>query len=114
LAEVMLATRLSRVRWFLAYLVIGLVSVSLVLLAGLLGALAGASSSPDAGARDSTIIAASVAQLPAIVLLLAVVALVFAVAPRWTIGLGWAILLVAIFIGQFGALFGLPLRPGGR
>ena len=41
-------------------------------------------------------------------LLLAVVALVFAVAPRLTIGLGWTLLLLAIFIGQFGGLFGLP------
>jgi ABC-2 type transport system permease protein len=40
--------------------------------------------------------------------LLAVVALLFALVPRLSIGLGWAVLLAAIFIGQFGGLFGLP------
>lgn len=107
-AEIVLSTAVSRIRWFLGYLVIAVVSTLLVMAVAVLGAIAGAAGAGAPSGTIDTITSAAVAQLPAVFLLLAVVALVFALVPRLTIGLGWAVLLLAIFIGQFGGLFGLP------
>ncbi|MET0974196.1 MAG: polyketide antibiotic transporter [Leifsonia sp.] len=107
-AEIVLATAVSRIRWFIGYLLIAVVSTVLVMGVAVLGALAGAAGAGAPSGTGGTIAEAALAQLPAVFLLLAVVALVFALAPRLTIGLGWTILLLAIFIGQFGGLFGLP------
>ncbi|KQQ93110.1 hypothetical protein ASF62_15320 [Leifsonia sp. Leaf325] len=107
-AEIVLSTAVSRIRWFVAYLVIAVVSTVLVVGVAVLGAIAGASGAGAPSGTVATITAAAVAQLPAVFLLLAAVALVFALVPRLTIGLGWTLLLLAIFIGQFGGLFGLP------
>jgi ABC-2 type transport system permease protein len=35
-------------------------------------------------------------------------ALVFAIRPRWTSAVGWGALAVALVLGQFGELLGLP------
>jgi ABC-2 type transport system permease protein len=107
-AEIVLSTAVSRIRWFLGYLVIAVVSTLLVMAVAVLGAIAGAAGAGAPSGTIDTITSAAVAQLPAVFLLLAVVALVFALVPRLTIGLGWTVLLLAIFIGQFGGLFGLP------
>ncbi|MFO7689846.1 MAG: hypothetical protein R6W83_04720, partial [Cryobacterium sp.] len=41
-------------------------------------------------------------------LMLAIAALLYAFVPRVSIALNWSILLGAVFIGQFGVVFGLP------
>jgi len=107
-AEVVLAAPVSRFHWFSAYLLIGAVSVLAVLAFGVLGAMVGLSGATNAGDRMSIVAEAGLAQLPACLLLVAVAALAFAVLPRLSIGLGWAVLLVAIVLGQFGGLFGFP------
>ncbi|WP_157009301.1 ABC transporter permease [Agromyces laixinhei] len=107
-AELVLAAPVSRFRWFSAYLLIGAVSVAAVLAFAVLGAFVGLIGSPDAGERMSIVAEAGLAQLPACLVIVAVAALVFAVLPRASIALGWAVLLVAIVLGQFGGLFGLP------
>ncbi|KRC61681.1 hypothetical protein ASE14_12660 [Agromyces sp. Root81] len=107
-AELVLAAPVSRFRWFSAYLLIGAVSVAAVLAFAVLGAFVGLIGSPDAGARMSTVAEAGLAQLPAGLVIVAVAALVFALVPRASIALGWAVLLVAIVLGQFGGLFGFP------
>ncbi|MFB9307936.1 ABC-2 type transport system permease protein [Agromyces hippuratus] len=107
-AELVLAAPVSRFRWFSAYLLIGAVSVAAVLAFAVLGAFAGLIGSPDAGERMSTVAEAGLAQLPACLVIVAVDALVFAIVPRASIALGWAVLLVAILLGQFGGLFGFP------
>ncbi|MET0784350.1 MAG: ABC transporter permease subunit [Leifsonia flava] len=107
-AEIVLSTAVSRIRWFVAYLVIAVASTVLVVGVAVLGAIAGASGAGAPSGTVTTITSAALAQLPAVFLLLALVALVFAIVPRLTIGLGWTLLLLAIFIGQFGGLFGLP------
>ncbi|MET1015476.1 MAG: hypothetical protein ABWX76_01575, partial [Leifsonia flava] len=107
-AEIVLSTAVSRIRWFVAYLVIAVASTVLVVGVAVLGAIAGASGAGAPSGTVTTITSAALAQLPAVFLLLALVALVFAIVPRLTIGLGWTLLLLAVFIGQFGGLFGLP------
>ncbi|MFC6356388.1 ABC transporter permease [Luethyella okanaganae] len=107
-AEILLAAPLSRVRWFLGYVLIGVVSIVLVVGVAVLGAVIGLQRSEDSWDRAAVVVQAGLAQLPAAAALLAAVALAFALLPRFTIGLGWAILLAAIFIGQFGGFLGLP------
>ncbi|MEJ3405247.1 hypothetical protein WDJ51_10920 [Rathayibacter sp. YIM 133350] len=106
--ETVLSAPVSRVHWFGGYLLLALVSAVTVLAAGMAGTFIGAAASGASSERFRTIAEAALAQLPAALLLAAIVAVVFALLPRWTIALGWAIVLVAIFIGQFGGLFGLP------
>ncbi|MBC9935228.1 MULTISPECIES: ABC transporter permease [unclassified Leucobacter] len=106
--ELVLATPVTRVRWFLSFLVLGGVTAVLVLGAAVLGALLGLSQSPGFGDRAAIAAVASLAQLPAVLVLLAAAALVFAVRPRATIWLSWVLLILAIAIGQFGGLLGLP------
>lgn len=107
-AELVLVTPVSRLRWFLSFLTLGVLTALLVLGAAVLGALLGLSRSPGFGDRAALAAWAGLAQLPAVLVLLAAVALIFAVLSRATIWLGWVVLIAAIGIGQFGGLLGLP------
>ena len=107
-AELLLATPLSRPRWVVATLTVAIGSVLAVCAATGAGAgVAIAKSSGDVGAVVE-LIGDSLAFAPAALVLVAVTALVFAVAPRLTISLGWGLLAVALVIGQFGELLKLP------
>jgi ABC-2 type transport system permease protein len=107
-AELLLSTPITRVRWLSDYLLLGLVAIGLVLVSGALGSglslIADGQSSSLVG--DSLAVAA--AQLPAALIYLAVLALVFVLAPSLTIALGWTLFGLGIFIGPFGGLIGLP------
>ncbi len=107
-AELLLATSLTRLRWFASHLALGALTAAAVVAAALSGSVIGLTRTPGFGDRVVVVCQAALVQLPAVLVLLAAAALVFAVVPRFTVGLGWGILLVAIFIGQFGLLFGLP------
>ncbi|MFH8251331.1 ABC transporter permease [Microbacterium sp. B2969] len=107
-AEPVLATPVDRVRWLADFVVIGLVSVVLTCAAGFVGAWAGGAGS-DSGAdlTRSAFIAAS-GQVVAASVFLVATALIFTVAPRWTIPLGWTLVTAAIVFGLFGPLLGMP------
>ncbi len=107
-AEIVLAAPVSRLRWFGSYLVVGAATVAAVLVFAVAGAVLGLIGSPDVGDRVSIVAQAGLAQLPAALLIVAVVALVFAIVPRLSIGLGWAVVLAAVVFGQLGGLFGFP------
>lgn len=62
----------------------------------------------DTSARIGDSFAAAAAQLPAALLYLTVLALVFVALPGWTIGLGWTLLGLGTVFGMFGGLVGLP------
>lgn len=105
-AELVLATPVRRVRWLADYLLVGVIAVGIVLTVSVLAAwvsaaAVGAEDRPDA-------VAAGIAQLPAALLYLGIVALIFAGAPRLTAPLGWALLAAGAFLGLFGRLVGLP------
>ena len=107
-AEIVLAAPVTRLRWFGGYLAVGVFTALLVLGSAVIGAVLGLTRSAGLGDRAASVALAGLAQLPAVLLLLAIVALVFAVLPRTTIWLAWVVLLLAIAIGQFGGLLGLP------
>ncbi|MET4637847.1 hypothetical protein [Mycetocola sp. 2940] len=106
--ELVLATPVSRDHWAGSYIGIGAIAVVLVLATGATASVLAALTvgAPEESIEDSVV--AAFAQLPAALLFLAVVALVWSVVPRLTAGLGWGLLVLSVFLGIFGALVGLP------
>ena len=108
--EPVLGTSVSRLRWLAAYAVNALVGATmLVLLFALAAVVTGGLILGDPAAMLGDLVGAALVQLPAIgVLGAAVLALVMLV-PRWSVGLSWAIVVAAIFVGpMFGPSLGLP------
>lgn len=106
-AELLLAAPVSRVRWFADYLVVGAIAIAAVLLsAAAVAAVAVVASNSDR-ALVGDVFATAFAQLPAALVFLGVLALVFTLAPGLTAALGWSILGVTFFVGVFGPLLGL-------
>ncbi|MFT2817109.1 ABC transporter permease [Leifsonia sp. A12D58] len=108
MAEALLATPLARVRWFVDYLVLGLVSVVIVLVVAAVFSSLGILASGTDTAMVGGSFAAAAAQLPAALVYLGILALIFVILPAFTLGLGWTVLGLGGFIGIFGGLIGLP------
>jgi putative exporter of polyketide antibiotics len=107
-AEPVLATPVQRVRWLADFVAIGFIAVVVTCAAGFAGAAIGAAGSEGAAdLRWAALVAAS-GQVVAASLFLVLTALVFTIAPRWTIPLGWTLVTVGILFGLFGPLFGFP------
>lgn len=107
-AEVVLATPVSRVRWLLEFVLVGVVAVVLVLVAAALAAGLSAVAAGEDAARIGDSFVAAGAQLPVALVYLGVLALVFVLAPGWTVPVGWAALGLGALIGIFGGLVNLP------
>ncbi|MDH6235507.1 hypothetical protein [Cryobacterium sp. CG_9.6] len=106
-AELLLATGLTRIRWLLDYVLVGVIASSAVLLVAVIGGSVGLLRSPGPAERLGSVLAAGVAQLPAALLILTIAAALFTYVPLWCMGLSWAVLVSSVFIGQFGGLLGL-------
>lgn len=104
--ELVLAAPIGRVRWLLGYVVVAILSAAIVAL--VTGLVAGLSFLSTEGERFWSSLAAGAVQLPAALIFIAVTTLVFAVLPRATVGIGWLLLAIALVIGQFGGVLGLP------
>jgi ABC-2 type transport system permease protein len=107
-AELLLAAPVSRVRWFFDYLVVGGVAIAAVLLAGAVVAASAVAATSSGSELIADALGAAAAQLPAALVFLGVLALVFTLFPAITAALGWSILGLTFFIGVFGPLLGLP------
>ncbi len=107
-AELILAAPVARTRWFADYLVLGTAAIILVLLSGAVvsGLSALAVGADPARVGDS--FAAAAAQLPAALIYLGVLALLFVIVPGSMISLGWLFVGIGGFLGFFGALIGVP------
>jgi ABC-2 type transport system permease protein len=106
-AELLLSGAVSKARLLVNSLVVALVSLVAVLLAGgvVTGLAFAGAGHPD---RIGSSLVAAFVQLPAALVFVSVAALVFALLPRLTIGLGWGLLVVGFVLGQFGGVFKLP------
>ncbi|MGO4103635.1 ABC transporter permease [Leifsonia sp. YAF41] len=107
-AELVLSSPVSRVRWLVDYLVLGTVSIVLVLLVSAIVGALGIAASDNSGASAGDMFAAAAAQLPAALIYLGVLALVFVLLPGLTIALGWTLVGIGVMFGVFGGLIGLP------
>jgi Putative exporter of polyketide antibiotics len=105
-AEIVLVTPVSRLRWYLSYVLVALVaSAAILALSGLVAGGALASVDPKLVGQATML---ALAQLPAVAVYLAVTALAFAVVPPATIPVGWTLFGIGIVLGEFGSLLGLP------
>lgn len=110
-AEAVLAAPVGRLRWLADHLVVGAVAIVLIVLAGVAGAALGLlRAEGDSATVLRAVWVAAGGQAVAASVFLVVTALVFVLAPRLTIGLGWSIVLVATVVGLFGSLLGMPDR----
>lgn len=107
-AELLLTTQLSRTRWLVTQASVALVSMLTVgAVAGLTAGLGFVAAGGDAD-RIATSLAAVAVHLPAGLVFVGFTALVFAIIPHATAGLGWGLLVLGLLVGQMGELFGLP------
>ncbi|MGK3647161.1 ABC transporter permease [Pseudarthrobacter enclensis] len=107
-AELLLAVPVSRPRWLLSSLIVAAASVAGVTLCAGAAAAAGLVLARTGGSSPGTVFAAATAHTPAALVFAAVAALAFALAPRWAAAAGWAVLALALVLGQFGELLALP------
>ena len=104
-ADGVLSSAVSRTRWMLSFVAVPALGAAVALVLG--GLLAGAVAG-DRGGGFATWFWATVWELPAVLVFLGIVTLVFAVLPRATAGVGWAVFGLGAVFGLFGPLFGLP------
>jgi ABC-2 type transport system permease protein len=107
-AEVLLATPLSRIRWLLEFLLVGVIAVVAVLVAAGLASGLSAMGAGESSEMIGNSLAAAAAQLPAAFIYLGVLALVFVALPNWSIVIAWTALGLGAFVGIFGAFVGIP------
>lgn len=107
-AEPVLSTPVDRARWLADYMVVALVAVILVIAAAVAGAAIGLASNAGDWSLLGDAVVVGAGQVAAASVFLVVTALVFVLAPRLTIPLGWTLVVVGTVLGLFGPLFGLP------
>jgi ABC-2 type transport system permease protein len=108
--EPVLGTAVSRLRWLAAYAanaVLG--STLLILLFAVAVVVSGGLVLGDPASLLRDLIGAALVQLPAIGVLGAAALALVMLLPRWSVGLSWALVVSAIFLGpMFGPSLGLP------
>ena len=126
-AEPLLATAVSRPSFAMSHLSLAFLGSALLVVAGGIGAgLAHGAQTGDMGRAFSRVVGASLVQIPAVWILVGIVATLFGLLPRWS-SLAWVFLVAFLLIGEFGSLFELrqevmdispyahvPRLPGGE
>ena len=106
--EPLLATAVHRVRWLGTYAILAIAGSGAILLAA--GLAAGTSygfATGDLVDGIAAFLAAGAVQWPAAVLIAAITVTTFAFLPRFTAGVGWALVAGSFVMGQLGDLLGL-------
>ncbi|MBG6224771.1 ABC-2 type transport system permease protein [Arthrobacter sp. CAN_A2] len=107
-AELVLSGPVDRVRWLASFIVVAFIGILVVIAAALAGAAAGLASRDGDWALLGDMAITGAGQIAAASVFIATTAVIFVVAPRLTIPLGWALVLVSMVLGLFGPLFGFP------
>lgn len=107
-AEPVLAAPVGRVRWLSGYLVVAFGGIALVIAAAIGGAALGIAGQDGEWDLMRDVVVTGAGQVAAASVFLVVTALVFVLAPRLTIALGWALVLLGMTLGLFGPLFQFP------
>ncbi|MBU4464427.1 MAG: polyketide antibiotic transporter [Actinobacteria bacterium] len=107
-AEPALSAAVDRVRWLAGYLGVAFAGIVGVCGSAVIGAAVGlAASGGDPSLLGDALVAGG-GQVAAASVFLVITALVFVVAPRFTIALGWTLVMIGMTLGLFGPLFGFP------
>ncbi len=108
LTEPILATAVTRLKWFLSHITCFVLGTLAILLALGLGAAVASIIEPDI--RVLKLLEAAMIQAPAILVLAGLAIAIFGLAPRWSPTGAWATLIVSILVGPFfGPALDLPL-----
>jgi ABC-2 type transport system permease protein len=107
-AESVLATPVDRVRWLGGYVLVGFVAIVIVVASAVAGAALGIAGRDGDWSLMGDVAVVGAGQVVAATVFLVLTALVFVLAPRLTIPLGWTLVMVAMVLGLFGPLFGMP------
>lgn len=108
-AEPVLSTAVGRIRWLGGYLLVAFAGVIAVVVAGAAGSLLGIAAQGGGEERlVATVLVTGAGQVAAASVFLALTALVFVLAPRLTIAVGWTLIVVGMMLGMFGPIFGFP------
>jgi ABC-2 type transport system permease protein len=107
-AEAVLATPVDRVRWLGGYAVVGFGAILLVAASAVLGAALGLAGRGGDWSLMGDVAVVAAGQVVAASVFLCLTALIFVLAPRLTIPLGWTLVFLAMVLGLFGPLFGFP------
>ena len=126
-AEPLLATAVGRPAFAMSHLLVALLGSALLVILGGVGAgLAHGAQTGDMGRAFGRVVGASLVQIPAVWILVGIVAALFGLLPRWS-PLAWVLLVAFLLLGEFGSLFELrqevmdispyahvPRLPGGE
>ena len=107
-AELLLAVPASRLRWLGGALAVAAISTTAVAAAAGASAAVVLALGQAGGSSPGTVLAGALAHVPAALVFPALTVLVFSLRSRWAGPLGWGSLAVALVLGQFGELLGLP------
>jgi ABC-2 type transport system permease protein len=106
-AEATLGTPVNRARWLAAFLVVAFTGIVIIVSAAVAAAaIALIATDGDSGLISDALVVGAGQALAAAVFT-AATAIVFTLAPRLTVGLGWGLVLVAACLALFGTIFGL-------
>lgn len=105
--EAVLATTASRGRWISAWLAFAVLASAFLLAVSGLGIGLGAVSGAAGAAVIGEVTLATMAFLPAVLVVIGVAAALFGVRPGWSVWV-WLLVGYAFFFGMFGALLDLP------
>jgi ABC-2 type transport system permease protein len=95
-------------RWLADYMLVALIGILCVVAVAVVGAAVGIAAQGGEWSLMETVLVTGGGQVAAASTFLVITALVFAVAPRLTIPLGWMLVLLGMVLGLFGPLFGFP------
>ncbi|PRB01586.1 polyketide antibiotic transporter [Microbacterium sp. MYb64] len=107
-AESVLAQPIGRVRWLLDYLLVATFAIAIIVVATMLAAYAGLAGNKDGSSLAQVVTVVGLGQGLAACVFTVLTGLVFVLLPRGTVGIAWALVLLATLFGLFGPLFGLP------
>lgn len=106
--ELVRSTAFGAGRWLIGVLAVGVLSILLVLGASWVGAAAVYLAQGQPATAVWQVLGATVAQLPATLLYLGIIALIFAAVPRLTQAVAWTILVAGVVLAELGGRLGLP------
>jgi len=108
-AEQLLAGPIGRSRWAGSHLLVVVLGTTVVLVAGGLGmGLGYGLASSTLSTQLPSLLGACLVQVPAALLVAAIAVAAVGLAPRWSAGIGWAAVALAVVITAFGPAFNLP------
>lgn len=107
-AEPVLSDPVGRVRWLASFAIVAFIGILCVVAAAVAGAALGLASRNGDWDLMGDVIVTGAGQVVAASVFLVITALIFVLAPRLTIALGWTLVLVGMILGLFGPLFGFP------